>query len=56
MRSDEVRDRPLRGTFPDPSRTITVEPIQVPTAPAVTPAVSPEPRETDSPREPSPIR
>jgi len=60
MSSDKARGRALRGTFPGPSRTITVEPIQVPRAPAVVPAVSPEPvpepGEKESPREPSPTR
>jgi len=57
---DEERDRALIATFPGPSRTITVEPVQVPRAPAVVPTVAPEPLpepgETDSPREPSPVR
>jgi hypothetical protein len=56
----EQRDCALRATFPGPSRTITVEPIQIPTTPAVAPVVAPErlpePGETDSPREPSPVR
>jgi hypothetical protein len=53
---DEERDRALIATFPGPPRTITVEPVQVPRAPAVVPTVAPEPLpdpgETDSPREP----
>ena len=60
MSRDKVRDRVLSGTFPGPSRTITVEPIQVPTAPGVVPAVAPEPvpepGKKDSPREPAPVQ
>ena len=56
MSIDEERDCALIATFPGPSRTITVEPVQVPRAPAVVPTVAPEPGETASPREPSPVR
>lgn len=59
MSIGEECDRAHKGTFPGPSRTVTVEPIQVPTAPAVTPTVPPEPlpepQEPEPPREPSPV-
>ena len=51
--------RPV-GTLDGPSRTITVEPIQVPATQPVTPAVTPEPsepaRERKPEREPVPAR
>jgi len=60
MPIDEARNPVTRGTFPGPSRTITVEPIQVPTAPAVMPTAPPQPvperHETDAPREPLPVQ
>jgi len=59
MSEDTVRVCALTGTFPGPSRTITVEPIRVPRAPAVIPTVPhelPEPAEPESPREPVPAR
>ena len=60
MSIDAERARALRGTFPGPSRTITVEPVQVPTSPGAVPTVPPKPlpppRETESPREPVPAQ
>jgi hypothetical protein len=45
-------DRPLRNSLDGPSRTITVEPVQVPvTAPP--PEVAPEPKRDDRPPAPS---
>jgi hypothetical protein len=34
MSIDELRGRALKGEFPGPSKTVTVEPIKVPRAPA----------------------
>jgi hypothetical protein len=44
------------GSLPGPSRTITVEPIRVPAAPRVVPALPPERREPHPAREPRPAR
>ena len=44
--------RRLVGTFGDPSKTITVEPIHVPVKQPVTPAVTPEPSEPAPERKP----
>ncbi len=57
-RSEPRPARRLRGSLDGPSRTITVEPVEVP-APAPPPAIRPE-REPDRPstpsRPPSPAR
>jgi hypothetical protein len=57
MSKDHARRRALTGTFPGPSKTITVEPIRVPKAPAlprVPPEPLPEPEKKELPREPVP--
>jgi len=59
MSKGRVRVCALTGTFPGPSRTITVEPIKVPRAPAVVPTVPrelPAPAKPELPREPAPTR
>jgi hypothetical protein len=54
--SVSVRRRWVVGSLPGPSRTITVEPIQVPAAPRIPPALPPERREPDPGRELRPDR
>jgi len=48
------------GTFPGPSRTITVEPVRIPASPREVPHTEPqhepERRESDPKREPVPSR
>lgn len=53
------KPRALAGTFPGPSKTITVEPLRIPKAPALPrrePTPLPKPPERDPPREPVPTR
>jgi hypothetical protein len=54
--STSVRRRWIVGSLPGPSRTITVEPIRIPAAPRIAPALPPERREPHPDREPRPDR
>jgi hypothetical protein len=52
-KSDEQGHRRLRGTLDGPSKTITVEPIQIPVPPQPQRVDSPDPaRGPDRPRQP----
>jgi hypothetical protein len=54
-----ARPRGIEANLPGPSRRITVEPIQVPTAPEHEPAPAPAPVEEPvraPEREPAPVR